>query len=342
MARTRPRRPSDFEVAIICALTIEADAVEALFDEHWDDLAADSSFNQLSADLDTQSLGSIGDHNVVLAQLPKMGKAAASRVATQVAVAFPNIKVAIITGICGAVPFVPDLDGELKEIVLGDVVISTSVVQYDLGRQLPEDFVRKNTLSDNLGPVSFKIATLLKTLERLRNRKKMQNKINAYLCQLQENEPELAATYPGVDEDRLFPHKYRHQKDELPCDSCGCCKDQLLQRTRLADAPPEAVIHFGPIASSDTVMKSAEHRNEIAKKEGVIAFEMEGAGAWDSFPCVIIKGACDYADSHKSKKWQRYAAATAACCVKAFLENWSSKVLPFNGTLLPLFLAGRC
>lgn len=340
MTRTRPRRPYDFEVAIICALTIEADAVEALFDEHWDDLGADSSFKKLSVDLDTQSFGCIGSHNVELAQLPKMGKAAASRVATQVSDAFPNIKLAIITGICGAVPFVLDVDGKLKEVVLGDVIISTSVVQYDLGRQLPEDFVRKDTLSDNLGPVSFKIATLLKTLERLRNRKKLQSKINAYLGQLQENEPELAATYPGVYEDRLFPPKDNHQQDGNDCESCGCCKDNLLQRTRLADGPPEAVVHFGPIASSDTVMKSAEHRERVSQIEGVVAFEMEGAGAWDSFPCVIIKGACDYADSHKWKKWQRYAAATAACCVKAFMENWSSKILSSNGTSLPVFLAG--
>jgi hypothetical protein len=36
----------------------------------------------------------------------------------------------------------------------------------------------------------------------------------------------------------------------------------------------------------------------------------------------VIKGACDYADSHKNKVWQRYAAATAAACMKAFLDNW--------------------
>ncbi|KAI1013599.1 hypothetical protein LB504_013194 [Fusarium proliferatum] len=49
---------------------------------------------------------------------------------------------------------------------------------------------------------------------------------------------------------------------------------------------------------------------------------MEGAGVWDSFPCIVIKGACDYADSHKDKDWQRYAAATAAACAKAFLGFW--------------------
>jgi hypothetical protein len=70
------------------------------------------------------------------------------------------------------------------------------------------------------------------------------------------------------------------------------------------------------------VMKSGLHRDQIASCEKVIAFEMEGAGVWDNFPTVVIKSVCDYADSHKNKKWQIYAAATAAACMKAFLEEW--------------------
>jgi len=87
------------------------------------------------------------------------------------------------------------------------------------------------------------------------------------------------------------------------------------------------VVHFGLIASGDTVMKSGKRRDEIAKNLNVIAFEMEGAGVWDNLPCIVIKGVCDYADSHKNKKWQNYAAATAASCMKAFLEKLPS-VLP--------------
>jgi nucleoside phosphorylase len=85
-------------------------------------------------------------------------------------------------------------------------------------------------------------------------------------------------------------------------------------------------LHFGTIASGDTVMKCGEDRDEIAARERVIAFEMEGAGVWDSFPCVVIKGVCDYADSHKNKKWQGYAALTAAACMKAFLKEWAPMV----------------
>jgi nucleoside phosphorylase len=69
-------------------------------------------------------------------------------------------------------------------------------------------------------------------------------------------------------------------------------------------------------------MKSGEHRDKMAKMDGAIGFEMEGAGVWDNIPCVIVKGVCDYADSHKAKIWQYYAAATAASCIKAFLTYW--------------------
>jgi nucleoside phosphorylase len=58
-------------------------------------------------------------------------------------------------------------------------------------------------------------------------------------------------------------------------------------------------------------MKSAADRNRLARKEGIIAFEMEGAGVWDEVPCIVVKGVCDYADSHKHKGWQNFAAAKA-------------------------------
>jgi nucleoside phosphorylase len=48
---------------------------------------------------------------------------------------------------------------------------------------------------------------------------------------------------------------------------------------------------------------------------------MEASGIWDNLPYLVIKGVCDYADSHKNKHWQYYAAATAAACMKAVLEE---------------------
>ena len=67
-------------------------------------------------------------------------------------------------------------------------------------------------------------------------------------------------------------------------------------------------------------MKDGVTRDRIAEKEGIICFEMEAAGLMDNFPCLAIRGVCDYADSHKNKRWQRYAAATAAAYAKELLE----------------------
>ena len=40
----------------------------------------------------------------------------------------------------------------------------------------------------------------------------------------------------------------------------------------------------------------------------------------DNFPCLVIRGICDYADSHKNKQWQGYAAAAAAAYAKELLS----------------------
>ncbi|KAF5514119.1 Conidiation-specific protein 10 [Colletotrichum fructicola] len=48
---------------------------------------------------------------------------------------------------------------------------------------------------------------------------------------------------------------------------------------------------------------------------------MEAAGLMDTFPCIVIRGICDYSDSHKNKAWQGYAAATAAAYARELLSN---------------------
>jgi hypothetical protein len=43
---------------------------------------------------------------------------------------------------------------------------------------------------------------------------------------------------------------------------------------------------------------------------------MEAAGLMDHFLCVVIRGICDYSDTHKNDILQGYAAATAAAYAK--------------------------
>jgi nucleoside phosphorylase len=320
MNPTGPRRPAtrtDFEIAVFCALSIEADAVGALFDRRWDDET--SPYDKAADDPNAYSTGAVGRHNVVLVHMPGMGNTSAAAVAAHCRTSFPNIKLALIVGICGVVPFRPG-SSETAGIVLGDVIISDGVVQYDFGRRLPEEFVLKDTLLDTLGRPNTEIRALLAKLKGLHERKMLQGKMAGYMDVLR-GEPELAAAYPGAAQDRLFESTYRHVTDGMSCGECGC-DGELVQRARLEQSDVQPAVHFGLIASGDTVMKSGKDRDAIARQAGVIGFEMEGAGVWDNFPCVVIKGACDYADSHKTKAWQRYAAATAAACMKAFLGHW--------------------
>ncbi|KAI4852928.1 hypothetical protein E4T44_01167 [Aureobasidium sp. EXF-8845] len=73
--------------------------------------------------------------------------------------------------------------------------------------------------------------------------------------------------------------------------------------------------------ASDFVHTStdARIRNGDAKEKDILCFEMEAAGIMNDLPCLIIRGMCDYSDSHKSKDWQGYAAMTAAAYAKDLL-----------------------
>lgn len=361
----RPRSREDFQIALICALPLKCDAVEALFDEFWED---DDTYGKAAGDPNAYSMGRIGIHNVVLAFMPGMGKGASASVAASFRSSFPGIKLGLVVGICGGVPNSRD---EEKEILLGDVIVSTGLVQFDFGRQNSDKVVRKDTLEDNLGRPNQEIRAFLKKMEGLRARTRLANHTLLYLKEICAKEGFERSKYPGPEEDKLYAPSYRHKHHDLTtCSICAKCKskddevcdialqsscvdlkcdeNQQICRNRLqkanqaanrsakeaashgeADVIHKPLIHFGLIASGDLVMKSGYHRDEIAAREKVIAFEMEGAGVWDNFPTVVIKSVCDYADSHQNKKWQRYAAATAAACMKAFLKEWRVMDRPF-------------
>ena len=358
-----PRDRNGFETAIICALKIEADAVEASFDKYWDDDG--DPYGRAPGDTNSYTTGVIGRRNVVLAFMPGMGKGSAASVAASIRSSFGGIKIALLVGVCAGVP--NDSDDE-HQMLLGDVVISKGLVQYDFGRQIDGGFKRKTDVEGNLGRPNQEIRSLLAKLESARGRKRLQDKTFGFLADLIQK---TSVQYPGAVEDKLYKSSYRHlHHDFLTCTTCARCEEEdapacevalksscselncdenmLVRRGRLdralevvslgKAAEQKPVIHYGLIASGDAVMKSGKHRDKIAAEGKVIAFEMEGAGVCDNLPSVVIKGVCDYGDSHKNKAWQGYASATAAACMKAFLSEWTStdqiqsKQLPFNSS----------
>jgi nucleoside phosphorylase len=161
---TPPRDRWDFKIAIICALPLEASAVSALFDKQWE---YDQTYGRAPGDLNFYSIGVIGYHNVVLVHMPNMGKVAAATATAGLRASFRGIQIALVVGICGGAP---SRKQPSEDILLGDVVISEGLVQYDLGRQLPNNrFVRKDTPRDNLPRPGPEIrAALAKLQDKLR------------------------------------------------------------------------------------------------------------------------------------------------------------------------------
>ena len=333
----RPESRSDFAVAIICALTLEADAVEALFDETYDRLG--KFYGKELGDANAYINGRIGNHNIVLCYMPGMGIGSAASVASSLRVSYTGVRLALVVGICGGAPY-PSND---QNIFLGDVIVSDSVVEYDFGRQYPGGFQRKTDVQDILGRPNREVRSLLAGLRARKTRIEFQDQMSQHLHIIQQSEK--LWEHPGSD-DILFNASYHHKHYngdstvkccccddgnpenicnkalEESCHKLGCDKKQVSRRRDSMEAV-KASVHIGKVASANMVMKSGGHRDEIIRIEKVIGFEMEGAGVWDNISCVIIKGVCDYADSHKSKEWQAYAAATGASAAKTFLEYWT-------------------
>ena len=74
-----------------------------------------------------------------------------------------------------------------------------------------------------------------------------------------------------------------------------------------------------PLGSADIVMKNAHTRDQIASRHKILAFEMEAAGIINVCDALVIRGVCDYADTHKNDGWHNFAAVAAAAYAKELL-----------------------
>jgi len=297
-----PLQREAYTVGWVCALPIELAAAQEMLDEEHEDLEQDENDGNL------YSLGSIGGHNVVLACLPagQTGIHSAAAVVVQMKAAFKGIRFGLVVGIGGGVP------SEEVDIRLGDVVVSQplqafgGVVQYDFGKATPSGFERTGSL--NCPP-----PILLGAVAKMRaNHLRRRSNLPKHLSKLSEI-PEFTRDRAGPD--MLFEATYDHVGGRL-CEMCSADRRVARQPRE----PGDVVIHYGTIASGNQVMRDGVTRDKVsAELGGVLCFEMEAAGLMNSFPCLVIRGICDYADSHKNKKWQAYAAGTAAACAKEVL-----------------------
>ncbi|KIV82741.1 hypothetical protein PV11_04825 [Exophiala sideris] len=302
----------DYKVGLVFALAEELAAGKAMRDEPHAMMPG-----QDPQDTNSYALGRIHGHNVVLACLPDKvdGTISAATVAVNMSRTFTAMRFVLMVGIGGGIPT------NSHDIRLGDIVVSgpegTSggIIQYDKGKIRPDGFERKGAL--NMPPI-----TLLTALTNLKADHELgDSRVSQYLSDVMERYPKLKERgygYPGADKDVLFCSCI-----DVKRKPCNICKHgRIARRCRKNHQQPE--IHYGVIASGNMVIKDAGLRNNLSKEYGALCVEMEAAGLMNNFPCLVIRGICDYADSHKNDVWHRYAAATAAAFAKELLLYVSS------------------
>ncbi|KAL4966166.1 uncharacterized protein BDV14DRAFT_199300 [Aspergillus stella-maris] len=304
------RSAADYRVGWICALPLEKAAASLVLD------ASHPPLFQPRRDQNSYTLGEISGHNVVIACLPagSYGTTSAAVVAANMRTTFPAINIGLMVGIGGGVP------SARADVRLGDVVVSQpqgqhpGVVQYDFGKTISSGrFERTGSLNRPPPELLTALATV-QTTHMTPGSGRLQANITAAMARQTQTSINLFRR-PKACHDRLYEASYFHQGTVSDCRACG--PTSLVQRPpRPSDEP---VVHYGTIASGNQVMRDGLVRDQLAGELGVLCFEMEAAGLMNHFPCLVVRGICDYADSHKSKEWQAYAALTAAAFAKELL-----------------------
>ena len=295
----------DYTVGWICGLPMELAASGAMLDENHESLPQDS------VDINNYRLGQIGGHNVVIACLPSIGTGIAI-VKSRMLSTFPSIRLLLLVGVGGGAP------SATNDIRLGDVVISKpdeksmGMIHYHFSNPLEEGrFVR--TASSNRPP-----DVLLNAINTLQANHLMEEpQLTKHLSVMLSKYPKMkqTSTYPGVQYDQLFHPSSVHRVGQITCAECNL--NCVMPRPDRSDIIPR--VHYGLIASVDQVIKDGDTRERLQQELGVLCFEMEAADLETDIPCLVIRGICDYADTHKNKRWQSYAAAVAAAYAKELL-----------------------
>ncbi|OJD23003.1 hypothetical protein ACJ73_05643 [Blastomyces percursus] len=299
----------EFHIGWICPLPIEAAAATMMLDEDFGVLG-----EQDPKDSNIYRLGTIGKHNVVIVCLPagRIGPAIAATVVNNMVRTFSTLQFGLMVGIGGGIP---SADHDIR---LGDIVIGCSfddsgvVVQYDMGNYVAGgEFYR--TGSFNNPPRPLLAATYaMRTAHLAKNPRYPQYMQDATVKNSRTRE---IFNRPSVQDDRLFRIEREHPAGAPGCE--GCPKKWEVSRPKRKCNDPQT--HCGIIASGQAVIKDGQKRENLRLKTGALCVDMEAAGLVADFACLVIRGICDYSDSHKNKQWQGYAALAAAAYAKELL-----------------------
>ncbi|KAJ5765631.1 Pfs NACHT and ankyrin domain-containing protein [Penicillium odoratum] len=299
----------EFKVGWICATSVGAAVARIMLDEIFGFLD-----EQDSTDINQYVLGRIDKHYVVIASVPDRNEptSASIVVANMLRTFSSSLRIGLIVGVGGGIP------SEKSDIRLGDIVVgspqenSSGVVQYqmkevDERRELAQTGSLYSTPRPLLNAITNMRTTWITDFEEYPE----------YLKAATERNGRTRKRFGRPDSsDRLFKTEYQHSLTEKTCDRC--LPEWEVIRDEREDTVPK--IHFGVIASGNPAMKDDATRDVLQKETDALCFETEAAGLLEGFPCIVIRGICDYCDSHKNEEWQDYAALAAASYAKEVLK----------------------
>ncbi|KAL4953945.1 nucleoside phosphorylase domain-containing protein [Aspergillus filifer] len=300
-----PDSTVSYTVAWICALEEEYLCACRMLDEEFagPEISEDNDDN-------TYVFGRIAKHYVVIGCLPagRYGTNSAARVARDMVRTFPRLRFALMVGIGGGAP------SPQNDIRLGDIVVSQprdtfgGVIQYDLGKLKDGHFQKTGQL--NAPPE--KLLGVLPEIRRLHCDQKKPDRLAEHLRLLDDMED-----YQKPAIDRLYAADYSHV-DGPDCDECDL--HAIVDRPKRQNHRTLHV-HYGTIASGNSVLEDAKVRDAYAQDPqlNILCFEMAAAGLMNNIPCLVIRGICDYCDSHKNHEWHKYAALVAAAYARELL-----------------------
>jgi nucleoside phosphorylase len=189
---------------------------------------------------------------------------------------------------------------ERHDIRLGDVVVSAprdgkgDVFQYDFGKTMQgRSFPHTRFL--NQPPTALRTALTGLQAQYKRKGHHIESTINSIL----NRNPGLRQKYrrPLGNADTLFRAEVVHNPKGC-AEFCAKNPSNIIQRRARTTNEPNPAIHYGLIASANQVRKDAMVRDQLAAENDILCFEMEATGLMNQFPCLLIRGICDYSDSH--------------------------------------------
>ncbi|TQV90755.1 hypothetical protein V2A60_002439 [Cordyceps javanica] len=316
-----------YTIGWIAVLPIERAAATAQLDDRHE---APADLKQHPSDTNAYTWGRIGKHNVVITSPPAgvYGTTAVAKTASNLLASLPAIKIGLLVGIGGGIA--RHLNQDVR---LGDVVVSQpegttgGVIQYDLGKaRLSGKWEPKGLLNKPPQVLLSALAALQAEHEIApSNIPDLLDEMLTKMPQMRKpRKKEPGYIHQGFENDRLFASRYGHIGGST-CDKCDPSEE--VQRDKRDTTNPD--VHYGIIASGNTLVEDASTRDKIAETAGseCLCVDLGSAGLMDHFPCLVIRGICDYADSHKNDRWHRYASATAAAYAKELLEYVPVKML---------------